>query len=275
MPSGERADAGSRSPAHRVGVVVPFSGGNRDGRLELAGLVPSGRALVLAFGLLLVGLGCWWLARESSLFAVRRVEVVGAPAQVSRQVKRTLASELGVSLVGLDADRVRSRVLELPTVRAATVDRAFPDTLRVAVAPERAVAVIRQRSHAWLVSGRGRVIASVERRALPRLPRIWVPRGTRIDLGAVVGGDALTVAAAAAALRATGLAARVSTARLRGDELTLSLRSGVEVRLGPPTDTVLKLRVAVRVLPLLGEADRYVDVSLPERPIVGQASTLR
>jgi cell division protein FtsQ len=268
MPSGERGGDRPRPRARTAGVVVAFPR-VRSTRLDLATLVPSGRALVLAFAVLLAGLASWWLARESSLFAVRHVEVVGAPPGVSKQVERAVANEIGGSLVRLDAARIRSRVLELPTVRAAAIDRAFPNTLRIMVAPERAVAVIRQRSDAWLVAGRGRVIGAVERRRLPRLPRIWVPGSTTVVPGSTISGEPGTAAATAARLRAARLSSRVATIRVGEEGLTLKLRSGREVRLGPAADIGLKLRVAARLLPLLQAEDAYLDVSLPERPVAG------
>jgi hypothetical protein len=137
------------------------------------------------------------------------------------------------------------------------------------VAPERAVAVIRQRSDAWLVAGRGRVIGAVERRPLPRLPRIWVPRTTTVVPGSTISGEPGTAAATAGRLRAAGLSSRVATIRVVDEELTLRLRSGLEVRLGPAADIGLKLRVATRLLPLLQAEAAYLDVSLPERPVAG------
>jgi cell division protein FtsQ len=268
MPSGERGGDRPRPRARTAGVVVAFPR-VRSTPLDLASLVPSGRVLVLAFAMLLAGLGSWWVARESSFFAVRRVEVVGAPPGVSKQVERAVANEVGSSLVRLDAARIRSRVLELPTVRAAAIDRAFPSTLRIMVAPERPVAVIRQRSDAWLVAGHGRVIEAVARRPLPRLPRIWVARSTTVAPGSTISGEPGTAAATAGRLRAAGLSSRVATIRVGDEGLTLKLRSGLEVRLGPAADVGLKLRVAARLLPLLGAEDAYLDVSLPERPVAG------
>ncbi len=53
-------------------------------------------------------------------------------------------------------------------------------------------------------------------------------------------------------------------------ELTLRLRSGLEVRLGDASDADLKLAVAARVIPLLEEGTRALDVSVPERPVSSQ-----
>jgi hypothetical protein len=59
----------------------------------------------------------------------------------------------------------------------------------------------------------------------------------------------------------------VATVRAGGQELTLVLRSGVEVRLGDLSDRLLKLTVAARILPSVEGPDGYVDVSVPERPV--------
>ena len=54
---------------------------------------------------------------------------------------------------------------------------------------------------------------------------------------------------------------------LVGDgELTLLLGSGAELRLGDSGDLRLKLSIAKQLLPLTSGA-RYVDVSVPERPV--------
>ena len=267
MPSRERPGEGSRGRA--ASIVVPFPRRRRADPVELARLVPSGRAILFAFGLLAAALACWWLARQSSFFDIREVEVAGAPPHVARQVERVLHRDLGSSLLELDAARVRSRLLELPTVRAVSLDRAFPSTLRVAVVPERPVAVIRQGAEAWVVSSRGRVMASVGRRARARLPRIWVVRAVRLEVGRLVEGDARAAVAAVAPVAAKRLPGRVATARARPGELTLVLRSGLELRLGEASDVSLKLRVLARVLPLLEDGTAYVDVAIPERPVSG------
>ena len=62
-----------------------------------------------------------------------------------------------------------------------------------------------------------------------------------------------------------------ATVRAKDRELTLVLRSGVELRLGDAGDLRLKLAVARRILLAAGRRDDgdYIDVSVPERPVVG------
>jgi ferric-dicitrate binding protein FerR (iron transport regulator) len=57
--------------------------------------------------------------------------------------------------------------------------------------------------------------------------------------------------------------------RTTGDELTLVLRHGTEVRLGRAAEVELKLVIARRVLRLVDGTPAYVDVSIPERPVAG------
>jgi hypothetical protein len=70
-------------------------------------------------------------------------------------------------------------------------------------------------------------------------------------------------------LRRAGFRARVASVRAKSDELTLILRSGLEVRLGDATGVRLKLAVVAKVLPLVAADTRYLDVSVPERPVAG------
>jgi cell division protein FtsQ len=208
------------------------------------------------------------VARESSLFAVRSIDVQGASPGVERQVRRALASRSGESLFKLDVESARVDVAALSTVAAVSFDRDYPHTLAVTVVQERPVAVVRQGAGAFTVSDRGRVIARVERRSKPDLARIWAPRDAHLAPGAFVGGDLRTAVGAVAPLAGIRFPARVTSVRTAGG-LVLRLRSGLELRLGDGTDVDLKLAVAGRVLPLLPVGSGYLDVSVPDRPVAG------
>ena len=59
--------------------------------------------------------------------------------------------------------------------------------------------------------------------------------------------------------------------RVAGAELTLVLGSGLEVRLGGVGDLRLKLAIAHRILRAVnadGSSSGYLDVSVPERPVI-------
>jgi hypothetical protein len=264
------AEGKRREPrAREASVVVPFPRTASSESLELGRLVPSSRSLLVAFAVLGGVLLALVAARETPLFGVRTIEVTGASPGVERQVARTLADRRGDSLVGLDLDAARTDVAALPTVAAVAFDRAYPNTLRVTVVPERPVAVVRQGASAFVVSERGRVIAHVPRTRRPELARIWVARDVPLEPGAIVDGDLRTAVGAVAPLAGVRFPGRVVSVATGDDELTLRLGSGLELRLGEPAHVDLKLAVAGRILPLLPEGSGYLDLSVPDRPVAG------
>jgi cell division septal protein FtsQ len=241
---------------------------------ELARLLPSGRSLVVGFALLAGGILAYVVARQTSVFALRAVEVSGAPPMVERQVRTAFDELHGRSLLTLESHEIEERLEGLPTVGSATFDRAFPHTLRISVVPERPAAVLRSGPRAWLVSAKAKVLRPLIKRPLPQLPRIWVGRATKPRVGFVPGDTRLTRAAAlvAQASRAEpGLTRRVTTVRWEQERVTFVLRSGTELRLGTAAHLQLKLAVAKRLLQVIPRSDArrldYIDLSVPIRPV--------
>jgi cell division protein FtsQ len=220
---------------------------------------------VIGAGVVAIAAGGYVIARESSLFAIERVDVSGGSKAVDKQVEQALAPLVGRSLVGLDGADVLHRVEALSTVVSATYDRAFPNTLHVTVVRERPIAVLRDGAAAWIVSERGRVIRSIAAHAAPTLPRIWVAAKT-MSIGEVLplglGGTLTRALTAAGPLRG-----RIGTALLVTGSLVFHLRSGIELVLGAPTDIALKVAVAEKLLSQLPSGTRNLDVSVPSRPV--------
>ena len=229
----------------------------------LAGVI--GTAVLLA--LLYLG------ARETSLFAIRSIQVSGAPPQVAAEVRAAARSFRGESLVGLDGDTLLARIRTLPSVVSARYDRAFPSTLRIVVRPERPVAVVRAGTKAWLVSARARLIRPLERRALPSLPRLWLPSASDLGVGQILTAEQSAAAVRALALAPEALPGTIVATRQSSGEITFVLGTGMELRLGDTSSLPLKLRVATSILSPLSAGERatlsYLDVSLPERPVSG------
>jgi cell division protein FtsQ len=221
--------------------------------------------------------GAYVAARETSMFAVGRIEIAGGSPEVRHQVRRTLAPLMGSSLLALDGRSLERRVEALPTVVSVGYDRAFPHTLRLTLVPETPVAVLHRGTGTWLISARGRIVVPVRPRTYPALPRIWVPHATDVAVGGYVDPEHAGNAARALALALWArFPARIETAAVTHGGLVFRLRSGVELRLGDPTDVRLKLAVARRALRGLSAGTAYLDVSVPERPVAGtQPSTLR
>lgn len=269
MAGGRGSRSRARPRARSRAAVAPLPRTRVAGGLELHRIAPSGRSLLLGFLILLTGLGLYAAARGTSAFAVQQVAVAGAPPDVAIEVRQALAPALGQSLLGLDLAALEHRAEQVPMVAAASFDRGFPHTLRIAVVPEVPVAVLRQGSSSWLAADGGRVVADLEKGARPGLPRIWLKRDVDVRFGESVGGMQLRAIAAVAPLVSNPLPLGVASAVATSGELKLVLRNGLELRLGDSRDLPVKLEVARRVIPQLAGAGGYLDVSVPDRPVAG------
>ena len=232
-------------------------------------LLPSGPSLAIGFGLLAAAIAAYGVARETPLFEIRKIEIVGASPAVARGVREALAPLGGESLVGLEDSDLDRRIAGLSEVVGVTHDRAFPHTLRVFVLPERPLLVLRRGDESWLVSARARVVRPLTKGASAGLPRVWVPKEVGVAVGDTLADTTARDAVQLLSLARLELPARVRAVRIEHGDAALILRSGVEVRLGRQHDLRLKLAVAARVLPRLGSDIAYIDVAVPDRPVAG------
>jgi cell division protein FtsQ len=237
-------------------------------------LVPTGKTIALLFGALAVSLGLYVIARESSLFAIHKIEIVGAPPALSRQIGAATKRFRGRSLVGLDEAAIERAVLAIPEVRSLRIDRAFPNTLRVFIQRELPVAVLRRGQNAWLVAASGKVVRSFALGRGSGLPRIWAPSSV-----AVVEGEPIRdaeISKAVELLASFGRAERglrLANVISSGSNLTLVTGSGIELRFGDASQAALKLAIVKKILPTLSPSPygsiAYLDVSVPSRPVSG------
>lgn len=246
----------------------------RKQRRGLATRMPSGRTITLLFAALLAVVGLYTLALKSPLFAVEKVEVRGATPALSRQINAVVKPFRGQSLVGLNKTRVEQAILAIPEVKSAQVDRAFPNTLRVVVAREHPVAVLRRGRDAWVIASSGKVVRTLRRGRGQELPRVWVPASVAVRIG-----DPLTDSGTRAAigvlvaLQGPGHSIRPTGVVARGGDLTLKLGSSTELRFGEASEVALKLVVAEKILPGIAAPPAgsiaYLDVSVPDRAVGG------
>jgi cell division protein FtsQ len=234
--------------------------------------LPSGRSLLVGFAIVLGSVGLYVLARETPMFAVQRIEVVGAPAPVAAHVRAALAPIEGTSLLELSSAEIERRLQKLPDVVTGTYNREFPHTLRVTVRAEHPVAIARRGVHAWLVSSTTRAIAEVPLRTHPELPRIWLAHSGDPEVGQpITDRFALRAVRALALARTSHFRTRIRMVRVQQRDLTFLLASGLELRMGELQAVPLKLAVAERIVPgLLAQGGfAYLDVGVPERPVAG------
>jgi cell division protein FtsQ len=237
-------------------------------------VLPTGRTIAALFSILLATVGLYVLARESSLFAIDRVTVEGAPPALSREIRSAVQPYRGRSLVTLNRAAVERAVLAIPDVRSVRIDRDFPNSLRIFVKRERPLAVLRRGDEAWLIAMSGKAVRRLTPHSAMRLPRVWLQRSVSITDGELVSDEGVQVALRALApLARIGHDLSIASVLVTADELTLVTRSGLELRLGDASQASLKLAVASGILPTLvppvAGSLVYLDVSVPERPVSG------
>jgi cell division protein FtsQ len=243
--------------------------------VQLGAAVPWRRVAAAAGAVLVVLVLLYVGARSTSVFAVRTIAVSGAPAEVRGEVRAAARSFEGKSLVGLDGEALVRQLEALPSVESATYDRAFPGTLRIFIYPEAPVAVMEVGTEAWVVSERGRIIRRAGDGA-GRLPHFQLEQAISATAGSFVTDPGARLVLGALARLPRGFPARVKAVHLERGALSLDLETGwgtPELRLGPAVDVAPKLAAAGLVLRHIPAPDRasvgYVDVSLPQRVVVG------
>ena len=257
------------TPVRAQAAALPHERGRVCGSL-LARTLPSGRALLLGFALLAAGALAYVGARETSVFALRSIQINGAPPRVAAHVRAALEPLAGRSLLAVNRGELERRLAVLSDVAGVSFDRDFPHTLRVVVSPAHSIAVLRRGASAWIVSSDGRVVRTAGLFAARKLPRIWIPQTAAVDVGMVVGdADAARGVQALAIARRARFGTRITAVRATDRELTFVLAAGPELRFGDATSMPLKLGVVKRVLPLVQSTSAYLDVTVPARPIAG------
>lgn len=237
---------------------------------DLARFAPSARSIAVGVLIVVLAVGGYFGARDTSLFAVRTVEVHGGTPALRAQVAAALRPLRGDSLLRLDGDAIGSRLAALPGVASFRYDRSFPGTLRVVVKAERPVLVLRLGPRALLVSSTGRVLRKLPHPRNSSLPRLWLPAATPADVGSTAPLAVRVAAAALAPVRPRTLPRPVQEVVATRTALTMRLTDGFELRLGDLGDLRLKLAIARRILAQTGaaRASGYLDVSVPERPVL-------
>ena len=264
-PSADRA--GVRAAAS---VVVPFPRGAAGDRLDLARLVPSGRSLLVAFAIV-VG-GSARLLGRLRVAGLRRRAHRGArcAARVVREVDAATKDVIGHEpRRGRRRRASRARSARFPSVAGVSVDRAFPHTLVVKVAPERPVAVVRR---GQLLVARDGIRQGDPRdrdRHRARLSAALARSRRRRSGWRNAPGELRPCDASAAGGHEAKLPRRVKAVRCDRRRADARAAAGPEIRLGEATDVGLKLAIAAAVLRARRRRRAYIDVSVPERPVAG------
>lgn len=125
------------------------------------------RLLMVAANALLVGLlavGSFWLyhrTQQDSRFAIRSVEISGAPHTPAATMSRVAAAYRGRNLFRLDIAAVQQDFLTLPWVERIRIEKKLPDTLVIHVIEKVPAALVVIDSTPQYVDSKGRVFADL------------------------------------------------------------------------------------------------------------------
>jgi cell division protein FtsQ len=188
------------------------------------------------------------------------VLVVGRKETPRDTLLAALAVERGAPILAVDLHAARSRLLALPWVSSASVERLLPDTIVVRITERRPIAIWQRHGQFSLIDAAGQVI-------------VGVPRSNLGELLLVVGDEAPPHAAALIEMLATQpeLAPAVRAAvRVGGRRWNLHLANGVDVRLPEehPADAWARLADYQRRHGLLDKPIRSLDMRFSDRLIV-------
>jgi cell division protein FtsQ len=227
---------------------------------------PQPRTLLAAGAALVLLLAGWFWLRDSSLVAVRTVEVTGIDGTQGVRVRAAL-EEAARSMTTL---HVRRSALETATepfsiVKRIEVSTDFPHTMQIHVVTNVAVGAIVVDGRRIAVTSDGTVLRDVTAPAsLPEIPLRSAPAGARVTERTAVAAVA-ALGSAPAALRERVEAVRTTVER----GLELQLAHGPLLVFGSAERFDAKWAAATAVLadPEAAGASA-IDVTAPERPAV-------
>jgi cell division protein FtsQ len=239
----------------------------RSARLRVPGLprVPL-RLLVALLVLGGLGYGGWMWLRDSSLAAVRDVEISGSTSSEEAKVHQALdAAARDMTTLHVREDALRAAVAQYASVAGLEVEADFPHTLRIRVLEHEPVAVLVSGDREIAASGDGLLLQGVVADGdLPVIKTAAPPAGDRVSNANT--RTALAIAAAAP----DELRRRIDRLWTGPRGMMLALVDGPDVIFGDASDARRKWLATARVLADPSAAGAtYLDVRIPERVAAG------
>ena len=238
-------------------------------------------------GVALALLVAYFVLRDSSTFEITSVEV--EPTEhVSLSDMQSLAQvPAGSTLLNVDTSFVEESIKKNPWVSSVSFERVFPHTLKITVTEQRVdmLVLMSSGSVAWYLGDAGTWIQptkieaaegqSVNDAALAQaladgcLLITDVPATVSPAAGSVATDEVLdAVAAFRRGFSEEFLSQVVSFSAASPDSITCTLKNGVEILLGSPTDIAAKETVVTRTLEQHPGAVTYINVRVVTDPAV-------
>lgn len=274
---------GARLTSVRVGDLPQSDHGSRARRTYQRYLVRLG-ALAAAVAALAIAAV---IVYNSSLFTIESVSVSGADHLTASDMQQLAGVPAGTTLLRVDADAIRSRLLMDAWVQDVSVNRVFPDTLEIVVTERTITAVVdvstenASSTQAWAIASDGMwlmpIPAQDSEAGRNTSPKVYedaasalhiadVPYGVEPKVGSYCGDANVNNALAIVDGMTTDLAGRVTTVKATETEsTTLVLDNGVEIVFGAAKDIRDKERVCLEIMEQHPDVV-YINVRIVESP---------
>lgn len=246
--------------------------------------------LMVAGGLValaLVGLVALFILRDSPVFLIESVEAEPTEHVTQTDIQNLVSVPVGSTLLNVDTDAVEAALKKDPWVADVTFERVFPHTLRIEIVEQQveALVVMNTGSIAWYLGDADIWIQptkieapegqSVNDAALAQaladgcLLITDVPATVSPVAGSVATDEVLdAVATFRRGFSEEFLSQVVSFSAASTDSITCTLRNGVEILLGSPTDIAAKETVITQTLEQHPGAVTYINVRVVTDPAV-------
>jgi cell division protein FtsQ len=119
----------------------------------------------------ILGGGLFWFLRDHSAFHVVAVRVYGAERVPHAELIQLAQIPRGMSLLRIDVERVRTRLMQHPWIRDALVRRVYPNELEVIVYERRPYAVL-ENGGGYVIDGEGYLLSQATPAETSSLPRL-------------------------------------------------------------------------------------------------------
>lgn len=228
---------------------------------------PGRRPLLIALLAAAALSGGFLLFRDSSLVAVRQVQISGVRGVQAAAVSDALeAAARRMSTLDFSVDELWAAVARYPQVKTLRVSTGFPHQMRIEVQEQLPVAQISAGGLGTAVAADGVVLGpAFVSRSLPSIPEAVLPIS-----GRHVQGERLRAYLAVLGAAPQPLLALVGRIYVGPEGLTLRMRNGLLAYFGDASRPHAKWDSLITVLIDPSSAGaRYVDVRVPERPAAG------
>ena len=244
--------------------------------------------LVVVIGVIVALLAGWAALYNSQVFAIENIEVNGVEHLTSDEVSQLANVPSDTTLLRVDTDTIRNRMMKNAWIEDVSIKRAFPNTLVIDVTERKVAAIVEiptssgdsvkqwaiAEDHTWLmpIPDKGTeaaktTSAKVYEDAENAIHIVNVPHGTKAEIGAVCTDANVNNALDIVAGMTTELAEHVSKVSANGTaETTLIMDNGMEIAFGAAEDIRDKERVILKIMEENPDGVAYINVRMVETP---------